>query len=282
LTYRPVRIITDSTADLPSDIVERLGILTIPISINFGTTTYLHGVDIDSRTFYQMLARREAFPTTSAPPPAWFEQVYAEQLDAGYDIVSVHLASTLSSMFDGAASAARRLHSDRIAVIDSGQLTMGLGLLVQVCAQEANAGAGLEAVSELARQSAPRLRLAGILDTLDYVHRGGRISATQAMIGSWLRIHPLFEVEQGDVRPAGYARTARKAVSHLVKLVAGWGPLKTFTMIHANNPDLCRELEQHLTSRLATHPAGRVEAGPAVVTHVGPGAVGVAGITLQS
>ena len=282
MTYRPVRIITDSTADLPAEIIDRLGILTVPISINFGTRTYLHGIDIDSSAFYQMLAESEVPPTTSAPSPAWFERVYAEQLDAGYDIVSVHLASTLSSMFDGAASAARRLSSDRIVVVDSGQLTMGLGLLVQACAQEVNAGGNLETISQLAQRVAPRLRLAGILHTLDYVHHGGRISATKALIGTLLHIHPLFEVKQGDVRPAGYARTIRKALDQLVNLVAGWGATESLATIHANNPELCVELEQHLEKELSAHPVCRVEAGPVVVTHVGPGAAGVAGISVLS
>ena len=278
MTSRPVRIITDSTADLPADVAQQLGIVTVPISVNFGARTFLHGIDIDSPTFYQMLAGNNVHPTTSAPPPAWFKKIYAEQLDAGYDIVSVHLASTLSSMYDGAATAARQLRSDRIVVIDSGQLTLALGLLAQICARQAMAGVDLETLSQLAKGFVPRLRLAGILLDLDYVHRGGRISQTQAVIGTLLHIRGLFEVVEGDVRPAGRIRSMHRALDKLIDLVAGWGPVESSVTIHANNPDLCQQLERRLTKRGLSPGAGRFEGGPAVVTHVGPGAVGVAGI----
>lgn len=272
----PVCIVTDAGADLPSSYLVNSRVRVLPITITFGQRSFLHGVDLDTQTFYRMLHETGEIPTTASPPPWRIRALYQELIEGGYDVLSIHLSSTFSSTYYQCLMAAREVAPEHIALVDSRQMTIAQGLLVAQSAQYADAGASLDDVYRYALELIPRVRLAGLLQTLDYVEHGGRIPNLAVRVGGLLRVRPLFEVIRGEVSPLGFVRSESQAIRRLVRQVQSWGPLERVALIHADNPTLCTQLYEALnpppTSTLIA------EAGPTIVTHVGPGAIGIAAL----
>lgn len=277
MVTRPVCVVTDAAADLPADGVHHLPIEVLPITISFGTHSLQHGKDSDPRNFYRLLREDHPFPTTAAPPPALIVERYTALLDQGYDILSIHLASAFSSTCFQCSRLAKELDSRRIAVVDSEQMSAALGLMVCACARAAAEGEPLARLEKMACSLVPRARLAGALQSLEYVRHSGRVANLPAVVGDWLRIKPLFEVYRGQVTLLGFSRTARQATERLAKLVQKWGPLQKIAVIHADNAGWAAELATALAPLSSSDPMV-LDAGPTIVSHVGPGAVGVAAL----
>lgn len=277
MAARPVCVVTDAAVDLPAESTRHLPIEVLPITVTFGAVTIQHGKDPDLVTFYRLLRENRHSPTTAAPSPAHTAERYKALLDQGYDILSIHLASTFSTTALQCARLAEELDSRRIAVIDSGQMSAGLGLMVVTCARAAAEGEPLKRLEQMARAMVPRVRLAGALQSLDYVRRSGRVPGLPAAVGQFLHIKPLFEVYRGQVTLLGFSRTVRQATSRLVELVRKWGPLQEMAVIHADNAGWASELIESLAPFSPSAPV-LMDAGPTIVSHVGPGAVGVAAL----
>jgi DegV family protein with EDD domain len=272
-----VRVVTDSTADLPQGLADELGIRVIPCDVIFGQQVYRDRVDLSPTEFYRKLVASPVLPTTAHPPIGSFIECYRELLDEGAAILSLHISLTLSSVCNAARLAAQQFPGGPIAVVDSRQLSMGLGLLVIEMAQAAGrAGGDLSAMVGLAQQVIPRVRVAAMLDDLQYVRRGGRISRTAVLVGTLLRVKPTVQVLDGEVLPLQNVRTHKRALRRLVEFVSSQGQLQSSAVMHAAQPRLAGELREQLASLYPGQPVWLTEAGPAVGTHVGPGAIGVA------
>lgn len=271
-----VRIVTDSTADLPAELVARHRIAVVPLLVQFGAQSFRDGVDLTPDAFYERLRTSAVFPTTSQPSLAAFQAVFDELLADGSSVVAVHLAATLSGTCQASATAAQAYPPGRVAVLDSRNVSMALGWLVLAAARAAADGAAHGEVVALIERLRPCARLLGALDTLEHLQRGGRIGRARAFLGSLLGIKPILEVRDGEVLPRERVRTWKRAVERLAELTLAWRPLAHVAIIHATAP----EAAESLRARLAPHLDGREllvrPIGPVLGTHIGPGALGVA------
>jgi DegV family protein with EDD domain len=275
---RSVRIVTDSTADIPATLASDLGISIVPCQVYFGEQTYQDRVNLSPEEYFDKLARSVRLPRTSQPPVARFVDVYRHLLSAGPEVgvVSIHVAGNLSGTVNSAWTAAQMLpEPSRVEVIDSGQVSMGMGWAVVVAARLAQSGVAQAEVGQAVRDILPRLRTAAMIDTLDNLYKGGRISQISATLGTVLRIKPMLSVREGKVQIWDKVRTRSRALKRLVTHVQGWGPLAEMAILHTGSEGLQRDLAHSLQELV---PAERVvlePAGPALTTHLGLGAVGV-------
>ena len=274
-----IQIITDSTCDLSPELVQKLGVHVIPLSICFGADTYTDGVTIDKETFYAKLAEAEQLPTTSQPNPAAMLDCMEPLLEQGDEIVGIFLSSKLSGTFQSATIAAGMADSDNIHLVDSLNATFGLGLLVMIAARARDEGKTAAQIVEIVEEAKSRLRLIAFVDTLKYLQMGGRISAASAVVGTLLGINPLISVIDGAVESIGKARGRKGAYRHLKTLFEQEAVDENFPVFFgATNDDAAmNELEAALTpSFTGAVEVYHSEIGAAIGTHAGPGAAGIA------
>jgi DegV family protein with EDD domain len=270
----PIRIVTDSTCDLPPDLVLRYGILVVPAVLNLEGKSYRDGVDISRADYYARLPGLKALPTTAAPATGEFEAVYRECGDA--EIVSIHLASQLSAMFNTARLGAEASGA-RVTLVDSGNVSMALGWQVLAAAEAVAAGKPLAEVAAAAESTRERVKLFALLDTIEFLRRGGRASTFAATVGELLQIKPMLEVAEGSLIQLAKPRTHRKGVEKLVELVQALGPLERLAVMYATTPAEAKSLADRLAP-LSPWPPLVVEATTVIGTHAGPGALGVAAV----
>ena len=279
-----VKIVTDSTADLPSDVVERLGISVVAQNVHFGTETYKDNVTITPDTFFSMLSSSKELPKTSQASPGEFKAVYDSVGEGADGIVSIHVAAKLSGTYNSAVQAAELTTATcPIEVVDTTQASMGEGLVVIAAAEAAQAGATAVEIAALAREASERARCMCLLETLEFLQKGGRIGKAQAMLGSVLQIKPMIRVHDGEVHELGKARTFAKALAKLRETAQALGPADSLAVIHSTTPDAAKTMADELAGML---PAGSTpyiaRMGPALGVHVGPGAIGIALLQSQS
>jgi DegV family protein with EDD domain len=273
-----VRVVTDSAADVPAELAQRLDIAILPCYVIFGSEVYRDGVDLSPREFYDKLATSPILPTTSQPPLGLFVETYQNLLRESEGIVSIHIASTLSGVFNAARVAADALSTAPIEVIDSQQLSMGGGWQVIVAAQAAQEGHTLAEVVSLVQDIRPHARAAVMLNSLEHVRRSGRISQVTALMGTALRVKPLLQIRTGEVMAIATVRTRGKARQRLVELVAAQGAFKELCVVHADAADAAQEVVGRLSTVYPTERLLICQAGAAVTTHLGLGAVGICGV----
>lgn len=271
-----IGIVTDSTADIPPDIAAELDITVIPCHVHFGKVTYRDGVDLTHQELYARLAQAPPFPTTSQPPVGVFVETYRHLAEKVDHIISIHLASNLSALYNVARLASEMTPEIDITLIDSRQISMCTGWLAIAAAKAARDGRELSEIVGMVKDMVPRLRLLASVRDLQYLHRSGRVGWTSAMLGTILQIRPLVLVKDGSVALLEKARTESKSLSRLVELVLSYSPLQEITVLHANAPQAATEVAERLSVALPDYPLMIVEAGVTVGSHAGPGAVGVA------
>jgi DegV family protein with EDD domain len=271
-----VRVVTDSTADIPAAMAARLGISVIPSYVVFGSETFRDGVDLASAQFYQKLAEAKDIPTTAAPPPSVYEEAYRRLAKETDSIVSIHLASSLSALHNSASVAARNVSEAQIEVIDSEQVTMGYGWMAIAAAQAAQRGDSLEQIVTLVEGMKHRTRVLAVLDTLELLFRGGRVNWAQAMIGTLLQIKPILEIRLGEVHLVERARTFKHALRRLLGRIEALGPLERAIVLHANAPDQGERLADRLQTIAPSWERLVGQAGVTIASHAGPGALGIA------
>ena len=273
-----VRVVTDSTCDLPPDLAEEHGITVLPCYVNVDGESYLDLVELSREDFYDKLPSYENPPTTAAPAVGTFAEAYERLAEEGASaILSIHIASNLSGIMNSARLGAQAADKIPVKVFDSRQLTMGLGLLVLEAARAAAAGETVEQITSLLDKLVPRTHVFAALDTMTYLRRSGRVNWATFSVGTLLRIKPLLHVYDGEVKSLERVRTHSRAVSHLIEHVAGLGPAKEIALIHTHNPEGAenlREQARHLFPEEKEPVA--VEATPTIGSHVGPGALGFA------
>jgi DegV family protein with EDD domain len=261
--------------------VEALGIAVVPAYVVFGPKSYRDGVELTKEQFYQKLATSSEIPTTATAPPAQYEVVYrrlAEQTDT---IISIHLTAKLSGLYSAASVAAASVPEARVVVIDSQQVTMGYGWMVVAAAEAARDGATPEQIVALVEGMVTRSRVLAALGTLDFLHRGGRVDWVRATLGTLLRIKPIVEVRMGTVQLVERARTMERSLERLMKLIQSLGPLERAIVLHTNAPALAERVADQLQSIMPDWARLITQAGVAIASHAGPGAVGVACVTAE-
>jgi fatty acid kinase fatty acid binding subunit len=271
-----VKIVTDSSADIPPHVAAALGITVLTINIHFGNKVYREGVDINAPEFFERLARNSTYPTTSPPPLGLFESTYAELMKQTNQIVSIHMSSKLSQTFARAQrAAAPLLGRAKIHVIDSQLVSVGLGMLVTAAAQAAESGASVDEVVRLVRGMIPRVYIAFFSETLDYLEHGGRIRKAQAILGGMLNIKPLLILEDGDIVALEKVRTRAKAVEKLVEFIVEFTHIARIVILHSTTPDDVNLLIEQTNLALPNLDMQVELYGPSLGTHLGPGALGV-------
>ncbi len=274
-----VAVVTDSTCDLPPELVESLGLRVVPLSVIFGDETLIAGVQLTPAGFYERLTASEILPTTSQPAPAWFEEAYADCADDGAtQVVSIHCSAALSGTVALARDRARQARLD-VEVVDSRLVGGALGAAVLAAHRVAEAGGSVAEVVA----AADRVRAAAasliVVDTLDHLRRGGRLTGAQAAIGTALRVKPILHVTpDGRVEVRERARTWSRALERVGVLAAqaAGGQPADVTVTHAVNPERAAELWEVIDRHVTVRERLETLIGPVVGSHVGPGAVGVA------
>src|SRR5690606_38545588 len=214
-----VRIVTDSTADLPAEVREEYGIEMVPLYVHFGDEVFRDQVDMSPDQFFRRLtAEKERLPQTSQPSPSDFAEVYRRLAEGGDTIVSIHISEAMSGTLQSARAAREMLQGADIRLIDSRLVTACLGHVVLDCAQAARDGASADEVVERAESLCSRTNLFGAIDTLEYLERGGRIGRAQALLGSLLNMKPIVTLSDGVVAPAGRVRGRSRVIPELVRL----------------------------------------------------------------
>ncbi len=272
----PVRIVTDSSADLSADEVAQLGVEVVPLSIRFGDEEYTDGVDLSVAQFYEKLATASTLPETAAPAPGAFEAAFRRQQEAGADaVVCINLSSGLSATIQSAQNAAKAVGDDLdVRVVDSQSITAGLGTQVTVAAEAAAAGASADDIVATVESLAARTHIFGALDTLDNLKKGGRIGGAQALVGSLLSIKPILDISSGTVEEAGKARTRRKALEWLRDKVFAEPTVEHLCVAHSNAPDV-DDMLALLAPRYSADQIRVTTIGPTIGTHGGPRLMGL-------
>lgn len=273
-----VKIVTDSTADLPESLIRKHGITVVPLNVHFGEEVYQDGVDIWASEFYYKLQNGPHLPRTSQPSPGDFLKVYTELTADGSDVVSLHLSKQLSGTWQSAQMAKEMLEGGRVTVVDSASASMGLGLLALEAARRAGEGATADQVAEAAERGSRSLSLYFVVDTLEWLQKNGRIGRATAFLGSLLNLKPVLTVEDGVVTPVEKARGKGKAVARMFELThqrLGERPAR-FCVLHADRPEEAADLAEQAKREFNCVEAPVIsEVGPIVGTHVGPGTLGL-------
>ena len=271
-----VKIVTDSTADLPPQVAEELGITVVPVYVRFGAKVYRDGVDISHDELYQKLVTSSIHPATSQPPPSDFANAYRKLAKETDDIISIQVTSKLSGTYASALQG-RELAAtgSRIEVVDSLSVSMGLGLIAMAAARLAVAGESLQTVMAEIKQAIPQIRLLALFDTLKYLHRGGRIGMAKALLGSVLNVKPLLTMQDGEFVPVSQARTRRKGIERLVHFVRNALNIQELAIVHSTTPDDAGSLRECIGSIFDKGRLHLTRLGPALGVHGGPGTIGV-------
>lgn len=279
VTHRRIAVVTDSTADIPRALVEEYNIQVAPQILIMGTQTWRDGVDIDSPTFYELLRTSSVFPTTSQPSAADFMELFAELSREAEGIAAVLVSNELSGTLNSALTAAANLPDIPIEIVDSRAVSMQLGFAVLAAARSAAAGADLKTVADAARALIDKAHVYFIVDTLEYLHRGGRIGAAARLIGSALNLKPVLEIKDGIVTPMTRVRTRRKAlekVQEILQQQLNEGDRVHMAVLHIAAPQEAAHFGEQLEARFQPMEMIHTECGPVVGAHAGPGTVGVA------
>ncbi|PJF42853.1 MAG: hypothetical protein CUN55_09530 [Phototrophicales bacterium] len=274
-----IRIVTDSTSDLLPEWIEQYKITVIPAFVQFGNESFADdGIALPREEFYRRLIEQDETATTSAMPIGLCEEMMQKALQEADHVIAITLSSELSGIHNVMKLAAQNLALDRITVYDSRTLTMALGWIVLAAAQAADAGESLDNIKALIEDLIERAVIYAGFDTLEYVRRGGRVSALAATVGGLLQIKPLFQVVNGRVEIIGRVRTMSRMYSELEKYAQDVAPFDQIAYIHTHAPERAEKLRDNLAS---LNPHGKthiVEATTAIGAQIGPGAFGFAAI----
>jgi DegV family protein with EDD domain len=278
-----IKIVTDSTCDLPQDLLQEYGVTVVPLYINFGDQGYLDGEELTRQEFYQRLPESDPLPTTATPGVDAFKQVYEDLADSGAsEILSIHISISLSATVDVARTAANETKKVPVTVLDSQQLSLGTGFLVLSAAKAAAEGKSMDEIVSMLNEQTSRTYVIAALDTLEYLKRSGRMNAVVARLGSVLKIKPILIMHDGE--PTGErVRTRERALERLIEFVNELGPLEELALVHTNAAQEAKELFQRSKHLFANQEEPlSVDVTPVLGTNIGPGVVGFACITAKN
>ncbi len=271
-----VRIVTDSSADLPAELAQQHQITVLPCYVVVDGQTLKDGVDIQADDFYRRLQAGGPTPTTAQPTVADFQAVYQDLTSQGDQVVSIHVSGKLSGTLNSAEQAKGSLDGEAVEIIDSRLAAMPLGLVVLEAAALAAEGGSHQEVAEKVRQGLDLHHGLFALDTLEFLQKGGRIGKAQAFLGSVLNVKPILRLHEGEAHPVERPRNRERAMHRLVELVKELGPVRRMAVIHSTDAERMAVLKQELTGLLPADQIIEARFGSTLGTYIGPDALGVA------
>lgn len=269
-----IKIITDSTCDLNNQVIREYDIDVIPLIVNFGDESYIDGVDINIREFLRKMDEENIFPTTSGINPNKFYEHYKKYLDEGYKIISIHLSSRMSGTYQSACIAKEMLETDDIVVIDSMNVTAGLGLLAIKAAELAKNGYSIQKIKKVIEETIPHVKNAYAFASLDNLVKGGRLSKTMGAIGNLLNIKLILAVVDGEMAVIDKVRGTKKAIKTILSSLEKMDSDELSILLQIDNNDIRSALEEELKNKGVNFIV--CDVGCVVGTHSGPNACGVA------
>ena len=277
-----IAIVTDSTCDLTPDIVQRYSIEVIPLFIQMGEERLMDGVNITKDEFYTRLPEYDPAPSTATPGPEIFIKRFEELADKGFQaILSIHIAEALSATLNSARTAAKEFTRIPVTVLDSGQLSLGLGLLVEKAARMAQSGHKIEEILESLQDLMPRTHVFAALDTLEYLRRSGRMHVAVARFGEILKLKPLLHMNQG--KPVAHrVRTTRRAMERMIGWLDEYGPFEQLAVLHAGVEARAKDLRTQVLKYLPDTEIPIHQITPVLGCHLGVGALGFAVISQEN
>ncbi len=271
-----INIVTDSTADLPESLIKELNITVVPLKVSFGDKVYREGIDISAKTFFEKLGQSTELPRTSQPSPGEFQEIYRELACDGSSIISIHLSSHLSGTCQSAQLAKSSLPHLDITVVDSKQVSMGLGMIVLAAARAAKDGKTEIEILASIEKIIRKMQTYIVVDTLEYLKKGGRIGKASALMGTVLNIKPILTIEDGIITPFEKTRGKAKAIERIIELVKEFSDkngLIRSAIVHADALDEAVDLHGKLITGIKYCELIISEIGAVVGTHGGPGTI---------
>jgi len=272
-----VRIVTDSSADLPQNLIDQHQITVLPCYVVVDDQTYKDGIEIQADAFYARLQAEGRTPTTSQPTVADFQALYRDLVSQGHQVISIHVSAKLSGTLNSAEQAkASLVDSSQVEIIDSRLASIPLGLAVLDAASILETGAEFHQAADKIRQGLDRHHGLFALDTLEYLHKGGRIGKARAFMGSVLSVKPILRIQDGEAHPVERPRNRDRAIRRLVELAQDLAPVQRLAVIYSTDPERMATLKQDLTGLLPADQIIEARFGSTLGTYIGPDALGVA------
>jgi DegV family protein with EDD domain len=272
-----VRIVTDSGSDLPFEIAKELDITIVPVYVYFGDKAYKDGIDIGPDELYKRLAEGPIYPTTTQPMPADFAKTYSTLSKGADAIVSIHLPARLSGTYNAALQGIEIAKPQcEVHVVDSLSVSVGLGIIAMTAARVAKAGGKLVEVLEETNKAISQTQIRGLLDTLRYLLKGGRITKAKALVGTLLNVKPILTIRQGEIVQAGIARSYAKGLERLFEFIKSYPNLQEVAIAHSTVPEEAKTLKKSIASIIAEERIQMSRIGAGLGVHCGPGTLLVA------
>jgi DegV family protein with EDD domain len=272
-----VQVVTDSTADLPAELINELGITVVPLYVRFGETVYRDRVEISEDEFYKRLLRDSIHPTTSQPTPQDFAEVYQKLSSKADGIISIHISEKLSGTYNSASQGKNLVENGcPIEVVDSKTTSMALGLIAMAASTMAASGKSLQQITEDIRQIISSVQLFVIFDTLKYLAKGGRIGKAKSLLGSVLSVKPMLTIKDGEFLPVSQFRSRPKGIDKLFSYAKDSNNMEEMAIIHSTTPDEAQSLAERINSTLHPKQIRIARLGPVLGVHGGPGVLAVA------
>lgn len=271
-----VRIVTDSTSDIPKDWAEELGIFVVPAIVTFGMESFREGVELSTSELYSRMVISPHHPTTSQPSAGEFMEAYSKASEGGHELFAIHLGSAFSGLINSARLGVEMMPQAPVTVYDSGLLSMAMGLLVLEAARAAKEGATRNELTALMDSLRPRTRVVAALDTLEYLRRGGRLSLFSATLGKILSIRPTIQVYESVLSQLARTRHRENSLHRLVQIAESRAPFERLVVLHTAAHETASRVAERLTHLNSGAKPAIIEAGAVIGTHAGPGAVGFA------
>jgi DegV family protein with EDD domain len=271
-----IKIVTDSTCDLPPSVIQELGITVVPLFINIGDKGYLDGVEISREEFYTRLPNYASHPTTGTPGIEAFRLAYQELASEGADeILSLHISESLSATVKVAETASLDINPNHVKVRDSRQLSLGTGFQVEAAARMAKEGRSMSEILTALDDIMSRTYVAAGLDTLEYLRRSGRMNGFMTGVGSLLQLKPILTMTDGQPG-SERVRTAEKAESRLIEMLRAFQPIDRFALLHTNAAQKAETFRARIADMIPDRDVYSMDITPVIGSHIGPGAVGFA------
>jgi DegV family protein with EDD domain len=275
-----IKIVTDSTAYLPESIIREHDIRVVPLYVHFGEEAFREGVELSHEEFYARLKEAPELPTTSQPSAGEFHQVFKELVDAGHEIVTLTISSKLSGTWNSAMAATEMLPDAGVSIIDTLSTAVGLHLMLDAATGAIAAGATRQEVVDQIEEIKKRICLFLVVDTLEYLAKGGRIGNAKAFMGTLLKVKPILALQDGVIEPIEQVRSKRKALTRMLELVEGHlganGHQARIGLANALVPEEARAYGRQVQSRLGCPEPFVSDLGPVIGTHTGPGVIAIA------
>lgn len=271
-----IKIVTDSTCDLPVAVIDKYDLTVVPMYIHMGGQSFLDGIEITREEFYRQLPRHDPPPTTATPGKDAFIQSYQKLADQGAtEILSLHISAELSAVVDVARMAAKEVESVPVTVIDAQQLSLGTGFLAETAAKAAAEGRPKAEIMRLLDEQIERTYVFAALDTLEFLRRSGRLNGVIAGIGSLLKVKPILHMHAGEAT-SQRVRTRERALTYLVDKMHALEPFERVALVHTHAPERAESLRQRVLPLLPKEEIPSVDITPVIGAHIGPGAIGFA------